>query len=988
MKKQQKTPPYHLFLPILTILLFFAFKNSAAENWMTDFQYQTISQRPQLEVRYTDATRTAFEIVAAEYHLTGELQQPHRLVNSRDQQPWLWFEFLAASGKKYSTQNFTGKSRINLYRRGPYYCEVHWLDIQAATATGELLPLKGDLALFCFPEKILAAITWHATEAVESLELQIRGVSPQNFPHVAIDAGNYRQFAFPLFGETAPLADSALTTREGFRDLKYEPLQGFYLIGSNTSNSFQKHFYEFPNRYEKAGFTIRNDARSRKIYICHKTIEGGAIVEGGIVLNAKGQPLPLLVQISKNFAGEKEEKFYNPADTPFSETFFPLYLEPFEAVTLTSLHLYQNWGRHPTKHWSSLGAWTDYFHSSTGVTETTCYVPFKFAHVPGVVIADFRAMSQSTFWAGQPQHDNVAGHSYVSYFTDAWQHSVYRQTHYRSTGPNWFDIGLEYTSADSAVEIIVNTWETPQLDELRSFFDIIYRIRRPLTIEAARKNFRLLEITSRIQSLRYTHVAASSLPAQKIDYSQTPFFITGKPLARENSWVAEFGDQRGSNGIVIQRFSGPGNLAPAFSLQVGSYQERFDDRPQDTRLLIVPDADRLELQPGDEFRLAGFWLPYGEVHGVRTVAREVQAFGTQRPKIAKVLQGTKLSDFPPRIQAHQNQAEFVLRGGRSLIPVVVSGLSNFRHPQLFSRQGDTWVRLNHSQCSETDGGQVFVDESGFGAVFLVPGSPRPMHLKISVRQPESRFQKLKVIPAIERRRNAIFRIKSDKLKETVRFQYHSVQNSTGAIEWHASEGNSFWFEKKGEIRTSGGRVTAFENQADLEFWWQNDLAFNRRESPVFKVDLTESGFDTANLADIFVSQNGRLKSLQELGWIEKRNLVIEVDSLQQKALFANRTLSRRCDFGFVAVRRKNRPGFVALVFRDAAQIQVGPGELQVTLRPQSVLHPVWREDKIETPKRRKHTRGKLYLSATSLAESFATIQRENLMPCESVKKQE
>ena len=134
-----------------------------------------------------------------------------------------------------------------------------------------------------------------------------------------------------------------------------------------------------------------------------------------MILDQEGHPMPMVVQVSKNFAGEKEEKFYNPRDTPFSETYFPLYLEPGETVTLTSLHLYQNWGRHMTKHWSSLGAWMDYFHSSTGVTETTCYVPFKFAGIGGVAIADFRAMSQPTFWGGQPQHDNLAGHSFLSF---------------------------------------------------------------------------------------------------------------------------------------------------------------------------------------------------------------------------------------------------------------------------------------------------------------------------------------------------------------------------------------------------------------------------------------------------------------------------------------------------------------------------------------------------------------------------------------------
>src|SRR6056297_2405112 len=123
-----------------------------------------------------------------------------------------------------------------------------------------------------------------------------------------------------------------------------------------------------------------------------------------------------------------------------------------------------------TKHWSSLGAWMDYFHSSTGVTETTCYVPFKFAGLGGVSIADMRAMSQETFWSGQPQHDNIAGHSFLSFYDgNNWQHLKYVSTIYRSTGPNWFDIQLNYISADSSIKVTADIWETPQADELRSF---------------------------------------------------------------------------------------------------------------------------------------------------------------------------------------------------------------------------------------------------------------------------------------------------------------------------------------------------------------------------------------------------------------------------------------------------------------------------------------------------------------------------------------
>ena len=275
----------------------------------------------------------------------------------------------------------------------------------------------------------------------------------RTFTPEPFSAGSHQMFAFPVFNEAEPLPDSAWTTVEAHTPMQYDAVRGCYTIGSHNPGGFEEHFFEHPNYRELVTFTVRNDDVPRKIYICHETSSGSrGQVEGGVVLDADGHPLPLTVQVSKNFAGEKEERFYNPPDTPFSENYFPLYLDAGESQTLTSVHLYQNWGRHMTKHFSSLGAWMDYFHSSTGVTETTCYVPFKFGGLPGVAIADFRAMSQDTFWNGQPQHDNVAGHSFLSYHDgQQWQYLTYRGTTYDSTGPNWMDIGLEYLSSDGKI---------------------------------------------------------------------------------------------------------------------------------------------------------------------------------------------------------------------------------------------------------------------------------------------------------------------------------------------------------------------------------------------------------------------------------------------------------------------------------------------------------------------------------------------------------
>ncbi len=86
--------------------------------------------------------------------------------------------------------------------------------------------------------------------------------------------------------------------------------------------------------------------------------------------------------------------------------------------------------------------------------------------------------------------------------------------------------------------------------------------------------------------------------------------------------------------MVIRSFKGPQGIGPAVSLQTGTYKGRFAmDREDDTRLLLVPDKDKLELVPGDVFEINGFWLPYGTRDGAATPRREAEQHGINVPSL-------------------------------------------------------------------------------------------------------------------------------------------------------------------------------------------------------------------------------------------------------------------------------------------------------------------------------------------------------------------
>ncbi len=914
------------------------------KQWQADFKNQPVAQRPKLEVTYTDAARTAFHIQAETYHLIGQLVRPHLLSDSKTGVPWLWLEMVDNTGKVYSTQYSKNKSRINLYRRGPYFCEVHWLDLGLATKEGKAAPLKGDLALYGYPEKILAEVTWHGTGNFPATSLHVKGRLNQTMTCKPFEDKTKQSFHIPLFGEEPPLPDSAFKTLVGEVPFRYDHRKGCYVVGTHTSGSFQKEFYETPNKYETATFSLANDAVRRKIYICHESAIGGAIVEGGVVLDKEGQVMPIVVQISKNFAGEKEEKFYNPRDTPFSETFFPLYLEPGETVTLSSLHLYQNWGRHMTKHWSSLGAWMDYFHSSTGVTETTCYVPFKFAGLGGVSIADFRAMSQEAFWSGQPQHDNLAGHSFLSFFDGkTWQHLVYEGTVYRSTGPNWFDIQLNYLSADGSIRVRVDTWETPQVDELRSFFRARYEVLKPLSIDNAQANFRFLEITSAIQHLRFTRFAANGIPDLKLDSAQAPFPIKGHPLPTTNAYLALYGDSekhRGSNAVVIREFSGPRHITPAASVQWGTYQGRLPhDRAPNTRLLLVPDAQTLQLKPGDVFEIDGYWLPYGPLENAETPRGELALYGSGQPCAPKVTEGELVSHLPTVIKAKNNRAEFSIKGGRDLIPVIVTGLTTWQHPRLWKKENDQWRLLSHARNTEHDGYQVFCEKgASYGAVFLVHSNNQAQTLRVTAGKANPLKNIIRLAAVSSNTSPATLSFPSGEHGPLFLIfpRVHSRRGSRQGT-WKKSEGHSLWFESNESGFKRGGRISPNEDDMDLEYWWQDQSADTHHPIPICTLDTAGSEFTDPDHERTWV--------LSARGWIKGT--------------------ARHDGATAVAVQSQDGEKVLAMAFNDAEGVTVNK-TLGVILKPVTALG------------KRRHVRGKIFLMEADLEVVADRIRKETV----------
>lgn len=765
-------------------------------DWALDFEQQNPINRPTLESRYASSERDSFHIEASLYSITFALKQPggHRIDSVEQYGNAViengCFELTDSEGGTWNTQLAETPSRVNLYRRGPYYHEIHWLDVAWQNDQGSTLPVKGEIIFYCYPEFFRCGIVLHPTEEVslKKLSFQMTGLQlkpvtkkPKEFtadtlvlenrkgatawfptiePHgrwsfPAADTGLLtwdiqhtppilkpdRRLTFgfgfiplknesgiikwdPLRAQLTPLQGEQLTLLNGL-SFQFDHLRGDYAVATHNPGSFSYHYYESPNGYLRAKARIHNNDIPRKIYLRHEVGTGSkGQVECGVVLDEADELMPMMTQISKNFSGEKEEKFYNPADTPFSEIIFPLHFDKNEERTFSSLQLYQNWGNHPLKQFSSLGAWMDYYHMSTGVTETTCYVPFKF--YTGISIADLRGMS-GTMWTSQPQHDNVGGHLFLEYHPkDQPGKKValeYVGTDFHSTGPAWAHVTLHYLSEDGRLKVSLEAFEFPQLDELRSFIRLSMEALDDIPIEDWATDFRIMQIDTRTQSLRYQKVtwtdASDQTITREIALNDT-WTLKGEALSKRAPTAILWSSPKGNNAFIVEDWHGTIGGKDVARLGV-SCEGRKD---LNTNLVLHPLTGSKGWVRGDMLELDLFIMPFGKENtDFQPALTERNRYGLNPVKVTAYSNCEVLSSFPPRLLWKGHAATFELQGGYSTITMQVEGLPDYTNWRIQKMVGQQWEDIHHGnpkseEMIQGEGQQRYVGTDGkFGISF-------------------------------------------------------------------------------------------------------------------------------------------------------------------------------------------------------------------------------------------------------------------------------
>lgn len=510
-------------------------------------------------------------------------------------------------------------------------------------------------------------------------------------------------------------------TAEG-RYIGYEALRGTYTFAMKGTGFVEG--YLNPHKHYTMPFSITCDDKDRDIFI--RTNGENGCLEAGAILDGSGTLVPIQVQVDKNFQGDGGEPFYSVKDYQYGDCFFPLSLKAGETLELNVINAYQNWGHAPLKQLSGIEFHVSYYHLSTGTTESNCIAPYFVTEKDGWLLPDFRTRS-GIMWAEQPQFNSVGVLKFLTYnkkalgFIDAGRvYSEYKNATIQSSGLNYSDIVSEYESDCGSYTYTLRHVEFPQTDENRTYYEVDVSFNREITFDNFKQDFDLFYFDGRFVNFNKigyldadNKCAVADVNTDKDDVyyplgDNSPYW--GFYDVTEDT-ADQLANHFGCNFAMIIKDS---------ELVIGGNKSDIalvmrDSSTEDlTSGSLTLDAEELTFMPGDSIKLSLVLLPWGagtekNDNNVRAV-REDSAL---KPVTLTAVTGTVEDDkLVPTVRAENGVAEVSVTGGRNYNVIRFNGYENLECPEVYIKDGDSWLQA--SVCSDNgyDGYTVHYNEDG------------------------------------------------------------------------------------------------------------------------------------------------------------------------------------------------------------------------------------------------------------------------------------
>ncbi|MBO4326675.1 MAG: hypothetical protein J5950_05345 [Clostridia bacterium] len=505
----------------------------------------------------------------------------------------------------------------------------------------------------------------------------------------------------------------------------YDKIRGLYYFGKNGAD-FSTAYYLDNNGYKTSNVKVVNDsADDRTMYFCFHTYAGS--LECATLADGEGNSiLPIPIEVCKNFTGEFEDSFYDPTDAGYGDSYFPLVIKSGETVSFTEHHLYQNWGKFPLKQLSSIQFFVGYYHLSTGVSESNCIAPYYVYGKDGWILPDFRGCS-SLIWPSQPQYNAVGITKLVSHYgTDGtYYQSEFTGSKINAYGPTYADIEYSYIADDGTYEYTVRHMEFPHTDESRTYYTLELKFLKDLKITEVRRDFTLLMFNSRTTAYHwFTYLGADGKVAiEDMQLGKTALVNVYDKLQKGSFWYTW-------NNITEPSHDNPlnyGVVVRDYDVKAGGWKwngnfvvRNCTDGTYNYGYLTL-DLGKTTFRKGDYIRMSFVLIPWGNLDWETYSNMELlyEDCVTSAVKVSTEKGKASNEKWLPELTCADNEAIFTVSGGRGNTPVRVDGFTSPERPEIYIRDGDSWVPYSNAVVNAYDGYMIhFNDDGTYGFSFV------------------------------------------------------------------------------------------------------------------------------------------------------------------------------------------------------------------------------------------------------------------------------
>lgn len=483
----------------------------------------------------------------------------------------------------------------------------------------------------------------------------------------------------------------------------YDSLNGAYnfTIGGT---SFNHAYYSAWNTHFSTKAIIKNLDDDRKIYVRTSTTSGN--LENAVLLDGDGLIIPIPLEVSKNFGGEKEEYVMSRGDTSYGETLFPLVSEKNAQLSINLLNVYQNWGQFPIKQLSSIGYFAPYYHLSIGTTETSCISPWYVRGRTLWTLPDFRAVS-APLWNDQPQHTSAVTPQVLQY-TDAKGNYVIGENIKNvitSSGPTYAEVKMDYITDDGKMAVSYNHLEMPHTDELRACYEVRIDILGDVSFKDFKKDFSFYRLFPSGIPYKMSFLDENNeikVAGIKTNDARDTFILgTESPhfgIYEMHTWNGSLSSNCVNIGFVIcdsditvggEKFNG--NFAV------------IEEKTNNYRLSL--NLDEVTFKAGDHINFDIILSPWGSHLSTDasnlTNMRENSALN---PYKVEAIDGETIeSTYLPKVRSTNGKsAEFTISGGANNAALRVYGFNKLTAPKIYEKVNGEWVEYTVSSINTPD----------------------------------------------------------------------------------------------------------------------------------------------------------------------------------------------------------------------------------------------------------------------------------------------